>query len=485
MGANGEGSITPEMLQWATFTQHDQSDQELTDIIANISGDLFKLPAGPFSYALGFEYRKEQGSFTPDATVQAGETADVPALPTAGETQVREAYLELRAPVLADLPAVRRLELSAAVRSSDYDTIGRDEVFKGGLYWRVVDDLSIRASYAEGFRAPNIGELFNTGSRFDSNINDPCSNYTVNATPAVQANCAALGVPATFTQINQQISVQTGGNDQLQPEQSETVNVGFAYSPSWAENAGWIDDLTFDVNYYDIKLDNAIQALQAQTLLTNCVNTLDPLFCDGIVRGPGGSIIAFANQLTNIGRIETDGFDWTVLLSTPELGSFGSLRFQWSNTYLAGYKEFTLGLNGLVPTERSGSEVGSPIRGFPRYKSTLAADWLFHDFVTSLTLRYISDLTEICPGALVDNDLETLCTDPTRLLNEMDSRIYTDLQVSWTPPVFDRQLQVAIGINNLLDEDPPPCLSCDLNNYDGTLYPVPGRYFHARAALKF
>ncbi|MDY6946969.1 MAG: TonB-dependent receptor [Pseudomonadota bacterium] len=483
-GPDGRGSITQEMLSWTTFTQNDQSEQELNDIIANISGDLFSLPAGAFAYALGFEYRKETGSFTPDATVQAGETADVPAAPTAGETQVREAYLELRAPILANIPAVRRLELSAAVRSSDYDRIGRDEVLKGGLYWRVVEDLALRGSYAEGFRAPNIGELFNSGSRFDSNINDPCSNYTANAAPAVQANCAALGVPASFTQINQQISVQTGGNEALEPETSETINIGFAYNPTWARDASWIEQLTFDVNYYDIELDNAIQALSAQNQLTNCVNSLSPLFCDGIVRGPGGSITAFANQLTNIGRIETDGFDWTVMLTTPELG-FGSLRLQWSNTYLAGYKEFTLGANGLVGTERAGIEVGSPTRGFVRYKSTLAADWLFHDFVTSLTLRYLSKLTETCPGALADADLQTLCSDPVRLLNEMDSRVYTDLQLSWTPPVFDQQLQVAVGVNNLLDEDPPPCLSCDLNNYDGTLYPVPGRFFHARAAFKF
>ncbi|MBL8270153.1 TonB-dependent receptor plug domain-containing protein [Steroidobacter sp.] len=483
-GPNGTGSITQDMLDWATFIQNDQSEQELNDIIANISGDLFKLPAGSFAYALGLEYRKETGSFTPDATVQAGETADVPAAPTAGSTRVREAYLELRAPVLADLPAVKRLELSAAVRSSDYDRIGRDEVFKGGVYWRVVDDLALRASYAEGFRAPNIGELFNSGSRFDSNINDPCSNFTGNASATIRANCASLGVPTSFVQINQQISVQTGGNEALQPETSETLNVGFAYNPSWAEAASWIEQLTFDVNYYDIKLENAIQALSAQIQLTNCVNTLSPLFCSGIVRGPGGSITAFANQLTNIGRIETDGFDWTVLLATPE-ASWGSLRFQWSNTYLAGYKEFTLGASGLVATERAGIEVGSPTRGFVRFKSTLAADWLFHDFVTSITLRYFSKLTEICPGALVDNGLQSICSDPVRLRNQLDSKVYTDLQLSWTPPIFDQQLQLAVGVNNALDEDPPPCLSCDLNNYDGTLYPVPGRFFHARAALKF
>lgn len=483
-GPDGNGSITQEMLDWTTFTQSDQSEQELNDVTANISGDLFDLPSGPFAYALGLEYRKERGSFTPDATVQAGETADVPAAPTDGETTVREAYLELRAPLLANLPAVQRLELSAAVRSSDYDDIGRDEVFKGGLYWRVVNDLSLRFSYAEGFRAPNIGELFNSGSRFDSAINDPCSNFQANPSATVRANCAALGVPTSFAQINQQISVQTGGNDELQPETSETTNIGFAYNPSWAENASWIEQLTLDVNYYDIKLEDAIQALSAQIQLTNCVNTLEPLFCDGIVRGPGGSITAFANQLTNIGRIETDGFDWTVLLTTPELG-FGSLRFQWANTYLAGYKEFTVGVSGLTATERAGIEVGSPTRGYVEYKSTLSTDWLYGNFVTSLTLRYLSDLTENCPSALVDAGLVNLCSDPARRRNELEEKIYTDLRVSWSPAMFDQQLQLALGVNNLLDEDPPPCLSCDANNYDGTIYPVPGRFFHARAALKF
>ena len=51
--------------------------------------------------------------------------------------------------------------------------------------------------------------------------------------------------------------------------------------------------------------------------------------------------------------------------------------------------------------------------------------------------------------------------------------------------MWDQQVQLALGINNILDEDPPPCRSCDLNNYDGTLYPVPGRFIHARAAVKF
>jgi len=475
----GAGTITPEMLQWATFTQNDHSDQELNDIAANLSGELFDLPSGPLAYALGFEWRKETGSFTPDSIAQAGETADVPASPTAGEVKVKEAYLELRAPLLADIPGIQRLELSGAVRSSDYDTFGRDEVYKLGLYWRVFNDLSFRANWAEGFRAPNIGELFNTGSRFDSSLDDPCNQYlTLN--PGAAANCAALGVPGTFSQLNPQISVQTGGNPDLTPETSETYTIGLGYSPSWAKNASWIEELTFDVNYYDIKLDNAIQALDAQVQLDNCVSSLSPLFCDGIVRAGGGAIVAFANQLTNIGRIETDGIDWTITLSTPEF-SFGALRFTWANTYLGGYKEFTQGESGLVGTELAGIELGSPTRGYVRYKSTLATDWQFHEFVTSLTLRYLSDLQGACTTNARN---QNLCSDPPNI-DMLDSKVYADVQVAWTPTFFDQQVQLALGINNVLDEDPPPCRACDLNNYDGTVYPVPGRYIHARAAIKF
>jgi iron complex outermembrane receptor protein len=472
------------MLSFVTFTQSDQSEQELNDLAANVSGDLFDLPAGAFGYALGFEYRKERGSFLPDATVQAGETADVPAQPTAGEVRTREVYLELRAPLLADLPAVKALELSAAVRSSDYDRIGRDEVYKGGVYWRVIDDLSLRANYAQGFRAPNIGELFNSGSRFDATLSDPCSNYTNPGVPAaLAANCAALGVPGTFEQFNAQISVQTGGNAELVPEQSDTYTIGFAYSPAWARG-GFVDELTFDANYYNIKLEDAIQAPSAQAQLNDCVGTLADVFCTGIVRGPGGSIIAFANELTNIGRIETDGFDWTLTMRTPQF-SAGAFRVQWANTYLAGYKEFTQGIDGLVPQERGGTEVGSPTRGYVRYKSTLAVDWLYQSFVTSLTLRYLSDLTEQCPQVLYDYEVEGLCSDPGAGLNAMDEKVFTDLQVMWSPAVFDEKAQFSVGVNNVLNEDPPPCFSCDLNNYDGTIYPVPGRFVHARAEVRF
>lgn len=476
--ADGSGSITPEMLAFATFEQRDRSRQRLTDVFANISGDLFPLPAGQVGYAFGYEYRKEQGSFTPDPIVSRGDTADVPASPTRGEVESDELYLELRAPLLADVPGVQRLEFSTAVRYTDYVDIGSDEVFKAGIYWRVVEDFSVRANFAEGFRAPNIGELFNTGARFDSAISDPCST-----TGPLPANCAQLGVPAGFQQANPQISVQTGGNLNLQPETSDTFTFGFAYNPAWAAN-GWISELTLDANYYDIELEDPIQALDAQAQLNNCVATLSPVFCNGIVRASNGEIIAFANQLTNIGRIETDGYDLTISL-TSEPTAAGTFRFMWSGTYLDNYEEFTQGLGSLVGTQRAGVEVGSPTRGFVRFKSSLNADWMLGSFTTSVSLRYLSELDESCPMALRTDATPGACSNPTAGINELGDRTYTDLQVSWMPPALDNKAQVTIGVSNLFNKEPPLCRSCAASSYDGTIYPIGGRFLRARASMKF
>ena len=108
--------------------------------------------------------------------------------------------------------------------------------------------------------------------------------------------------------------------------------------------------------------------------------------------------------------------------------------------------------------------------------------WLLGDFVTSLTLRYLSAIDGDCTAAAGG---QGLCSDPARGVDELEAKVFADLQVAWTPSVWDQQVQLALGINNVLDEDPPPCRACDLNNYDGTLYPIPGRYIHARAAIKF
>lgn len=471
----GEGSMTREMLDYVTYTGVDRSNQKLVDVTANLSGDLFDLPAGAVRFAVGYEHREEDGSFVPDPVVTAGETADVPTNPTTGGFDVDEFYGEVVVPLVKDATGIDSLSLSAAARYSDSNLFDSETGTKFSVNWGPTENLMLRASYSEGFRAPNIGELFNLGARFDASITDQC-NTAVNPVPP--ANCAALGVPANYVQLNPQISVDTGGNPDLQPETSETFTAGFTWD---LPLSGALERLLVEANYYDITIDGAVQAPDAQDVLDACIATLDPLFCNQVNRLASGTITSIEGTLNNIGGIETNGFDVNLDLALAETG-IGQFRFQLMGSFLLDYDElFANPAGGFDRVERAGQELGSPTRGFVEEKVTLNTYWNMGDFSTLLSFRYLSSLTEQCVGLVADFGLSDFCSDPAGLTNKLDSQFYTDLQVAWAPEeLFGGGWNFAVGVQNLTDETPPICFSCDLNSFDGTIYPIAGQFWYVR-----
>ena len=467
------------MLDFVTYTGVDTSSQRLVDITANLTGELFEMPAGGLGFAIGYEHREEDGSFIPDPVVASGETADVPTNPTSGGYDVDEFYGEVVVPILKDVTAFDSLALSAAARYSDSDIFESETGTKFSVNWGPIENLMLRVSYAEGFRAPNIGELFNLGSRFDSGITDPC-NTAVN--PVQPANCTALGVPANYVQLNPQVSVDTGGNRNLQPETSETLTAGFTWQ---IPLSGSFERLLVEANYYDIQIDGAIQAPDAQDTLDACIATLDPLFCNQVNRRPSGTITSIEGTLNNIGGIETSGVDLNFDLSLGESGA-GQFRFQLMASFLFDYDElFANSAGGFDRVDRTGQELGSPTRGFVEEKATLNTFWNLGDFSALLALRYVSALTEQCVGLVADFGETARCSDPVGLTNELDSQLYTDLQFGWAPEdLFGGGWSFAVGVQNLTDESPPVCFSCDLNSLDGTIYPIAGQFWYLRATLK-
>lgn len=472
----GPGTITPEMLNYILFTENDRSGQSLDVWTANISGNLFQLPAGSLDAATGFEHRRLSGYYTPDSVVTAGDSNGVPSGPTSGGYSVDEYYLEINAPLLADQPFAKHLDLSAATRYSDYSNFGGTTNNKFGLRWQVIDDLTLRGTWAEGFRAPSIGELFGTFSRFDATLTDPCSGN-------VTSNCSALGVPGGFTQNNPQISIITGGNQGLKPETSKSLTLGTIYSPSWTENTVWSQRTDFEVTYYHHMIDDAIQAPNAQTQLNRCVETLDPLFCTGITRADNGSINGFNNTLRNLGRIDTSGFDFVVNWLGPQMG-WGTLGANWQVTYTKKYKAIATDTGAQEP-QTVGIEVADS--GIPRIRSTLAVNWSLADWSASWTMRYISRLKEDCGGGAGFD----VCQDPNNTFggrangtNYLGATTYHDVRVSWKLPVkYD--MSISGGVNNVFDKDAPTCLSCSLNGYDASTYDLPGRFSYVEATVKF
>ena len=353
------------------------------------------------------------------------------------------------------------LELSGAARFSDYSASGSTTTFKAGANWKPIRDLRLRATWSEGFRAPTIGELFGTPSRFDQEITDPCSAVGGVIPPAVAANCIAQGVPpgGVYVQNNPQISVITGGNENLKPETSKGWNLGAVYSPAF------IPRLSLEANYYNIKVKGAIQAINANTTLQQCVVNNDPIACALVTRTASGQIANIQGLLNNIAGIETEGLDINLSYRTDKM-DWGRLGFTFNNTFLFNYDVIVPTATGKQVISREGTEQGSPDQAFPKHKAIAILDWDWTDFGASVTGRYIKGVKE------------------SEADNKLGSRFYTDLQLRWNSPDFADKFGFALGVNNLFGKDPPGCISCGLNNFDPGTYDVPGRYFYARATVK-
>lgn len=474
---SGAGSITPEMLRWIQPVVRDRSQNELSLFTANLSSELFQLPGGAVSFATGYEYRKYEGAYQPDPLTVAGRYNGVPSLPTSGSYDVNEAYLELNIPIFANSSLGDKLDLNIAGRYSDYSTFGGEFTPKYGLRWQVTDEFVLRTSYAEGFRAPTIGELFGSAARADLQLSDPCSIGLGGTAPrGSAANCAALGAPVGYQQANQQISVTTGGNEQLDPERSRSFSAGFVFSPGFASNASWSDRLDLEMTFYRHHVDGAIQAINAQTQLDLCVDTLDALYCNGITRASTGGINAFNNRLTNLGSIKTDGWDVDLFWTLPETG-LGRFKLSWQNTFVGRYE--ALGAAGQRQPQGPGVEVVDS--AIPEWTSNAVLDWSLGNWTASWTARHISKLTEQCGDAVEF----AVCSDPIVGTNRLDAITYHDAQVGYRVDWL-KGLQLTAGLNNVFDKDPPLCLSCSLNGYDASTYDIPGgRFWYARVDLKF
>ncbi|MBA3897292.1 MAG: TonB-dependent receptor, partial [Sphingomonadaceae bacterium] len=321
--------------------------------------------------------------------------------------------------------------------------------------------------YATGFRAPSLGELFGGRSRFDLTVVDPCTSdpsgqFQTNAT--VRANCIADGVPAngSYAEPPGQLPVITQGNVNLRPEKSRNLLFGAVYAPKWARG-GFASILTLEANYYDIRVTNAINAIDPGLTLLNCALTGAASSCALTVRTANGFVNEIDGTLQNLDGIRTRGVDATLNYRSPEtgVGTFGlTLNANWLTKYVVSAS------NGAIIINRRGTERGSPDQAYPKFKGNGTLSWNLGDFNASFTGRYISSVQEVS------------------VVNKLNSRFYGDVQLNFTPAFLDRKFAFTIGVNNVFDRDPPGCFSCSINNYDPSTYDVPGQFGYARLSYK-
>lgn len=289
----------------------------ITQQVATIAGNFdtsrfLNLPGGPVAVAMGAEYRKEKSENINDPFVQSGITETAPQPNASGGFDVKEVFLEMEAPLVADRPFFHRLTLNGAVRYADYSHAGDATAWKASAIWAPIQDLSFRGTYSKAVRAPNITEAFLPPTAAFFSVFDPCEASSINEDPDRKANCAALGVTFKNAEDNQFPGVSSG-NKNLKSEEATTWTAGLIYQPSWAPG------LSLTVDYYNIEIEDAITFLDPQDAADKCVDgpALALEYCALIHRDPTTKQITdVESSFLNQAALTTAGWDIQANYST-------------------------------------------------------------------------------------------------------------------------------------------------------------------------
>jgi iron complex outermembrane receptor protein len=456
----GRGDVTEAFANYILFDDTELNEYEMMQIAGNVSGDLFELPAGTVGFAAGFEYREEEGGSRKSAVTQSGDSGGNFSQSTKGEYDVTEFYAEVNLPLIQDAPMAENLSMDLAWRYSDYNTIGDDSTYKIGVSWSPFEDLRLRAVSSTAFRAPNIMELFGGISDTFDAVGDPCSGYGGDTSTTVGANCAAAGVPAGYVQNAGQLKVSEGGNPDLEAETADNLTFGIVWTPSF------IEDFSIALDYYEIEVDNAIQARDVTGVINNCYNTpgLSAADCARIGRNEQGNIIRLEVLNENLASLESSGVDMTLNYGLDT--DIGRFSVNWLANYLIEYKETSDDGSEEIFTDRIAMD-NAAWSGYPRIRSNLSFNLAQDNWDVGLTHRYIHD---------ADADPVVPSLD---VVDSVDAVHYFDLTGSMNFGNF----RVVAGIENLTDEEPEyiPAISTNTS----TVYDWMGRFYYTKVTYSF
>ena len=462
--------------------------QQFLAVVSGDTADFFELPGGPIGFAAGFEWRRDTSQFTPDSfrqieglVVGNASTVTNPS-PTDGQgISVYEGFGEIRLPLLADLPFVDYLEVTASGRISDYNTIGSTETYSFGGTYRPVDWLTFRGTYSRAIRAPNIGELFNPQiAAFIGVDADPCDDGNINNGSANRVtNCAEFVAPGFDSSdfLTAFVTGTTGGNPNLVEETSDSITIGGIFEPSGILG-GALDGLVIIADYYDIEITDAVGSLTGAAIAGACVDlpTTANQFCDSIQRDPGngGAISGFTSGNINLAVLQARGVDFEARYSFDAPfgnGNWGVFQLTAAGTHFI--ERFTesdpviaqtiasepdpLQQELLIADQATVSDLLGVI-GNPDWVVNFGLNWeldswnfgwrtRFEDSALQFSNAAATDV-EIVSGAVVVSP-NTGLADPSQLTT--GNAFEHDFNVSYD--VFD-DLQVYGGVNNVFDREP-------------------------------
>lgn len=449
---------------------------------ALVTGDVVELPAGNLATAFGGEYRSESSKDDPGPILRDFISAGYGERgATAGKYDVSEVFGEVMIPLLAKQPYAQYLGIEVAGRYSDYSGAGKVSTYKIGGEWQVNRSILFRSEYQRAARAPNIHELFGGTAQTFPQVIEPCS-ASANPTGAVAALCVAQGIPASQIGFYQQNGAAITGllvpNPKLEPEQSNTVTAGLVYSPQW------LSGMRVNVDYYDIKIKNAIARLGGGALgtLNACFASLDinSEFCKSFSRSPGNyEIENFRIPLANVGALRSSGVDMSADYRWS-LDGFG-LNGKGSQMGLAvlvnrtSRNTFQANPSAAV-VERVGT-VGGDTVAIPQWRANTQLTWASNGLKLIWGTQYLSSVKDRKYANALAADKpnpKAGIAHPT-----VPSYLYHNLSASYTTG----KLTFSGGVRNLFDKGAPLLSSPIEGNTDANTYDVIGRYFYTGVSL--
>jgi iron complex outermembrane receptor protein len=495
------------------ITQYQDVRSSLLTWAVRGGGELIDLPGGPITLGLGLEYRSDDYVSRVDPYTASFDVVGLgAAINGVGKRYVESAYYELSIPILGQQwswPGARSLQFVVSERYDNYSDFGSTEKPKFALLFKPFDDLTFRASYSEGYRAPSLTELYSGTSFAFDNLVDPKN--------------PSLG--------EQTYEVRTAGNPHLKAETSYGYYAGAVWSPGASDPQrswwGWANGFSAYVEYFQIQRGNQVSLLDAQQLL-NQENDFPGL----VVREPNGTIKYIDDPFVNLGETLVDGISFGASYSTKAY-SWGKIEMETDWTYLYNYAVQNINTNsaivsGFGPISLQPSAV-LPEQGsftLPEIKSTSSIFYsktLFgiDRFRTGLTLNYTGpehDVLDNYYGVLGGAQVQ-----PNGLVHEIGSFTTLDWQISYefgkpveitpeTPPPGygkdGKQLageaamapkpegahnswvrywlagsKITFGINNVFDT-PPPFADTFVGYDPQTGNPI-GRFFYFELEKKF
>jgi outer membrane receptor protein involved in Fe transport len=479
----GFRSISPEAAAYVQAPEQRQQKNRQQIAGVSIGGPAFDLPAGPLSFAVGGEWRKEHAEDVTDALTRSGQNASNKQEPIFGDYDVIEGFVELEVPLLRDIPAVHELSIGAAYRYSDYSTVGTTDAYTGRLSWAPIESLRFRAQYARAVRAPNIGELFAPAGENFEPVADPCDGVTATSTGAADDRCRAdpaiaqrIAATGSFTLTQPEIQgtggFTGGGNPNLDAEQSDSYSVGAVFNNDF----GTAGNFLVSVDWFQIEIDDTIGTVERQTAVDQCyaAPTFPNEFCALLTRdqaGPAfevGELTEVNSTFLNHGTLNTEGVDLSVLWSWG-LGNWfdaasGNMSLRLNYAHLLDFTEVAFGV-----TDDSKGEVG-----FAEDKAQLGITYVGGRFSFEWETTYIGD-------SEVD-------VDPTSAFHySVGTYIVHDFQIGFD--LFEGA-NLFVGMNNAFDEEAAVILSGVPGNTTGTdtnadVYNPIGRTWYAGMRVKF